>query len=224
MGRIKGHPMKRETRQIAGPGVRVEARAEGEPAIITGYGAVFYDPNKPGTEYDLRSSFWGGFIERIMPGAFDRAIREDDVRALFNHDANHVLGRTPGTLRLVADDIGLRYDITAPGTQTGRDLLTSIDRGDVTGSSFSFSIDEENWREVRDQSTGITTVYREIRAVKLYDVGPVTFPAYEASTAGVRSESELSEARVRLEEYRAKQRAKGESVAIRARLVSLGLL
>jgi uncharacterized protein len=215
--------MNRETRQFAGHGVRVETRAEGEPPIITGYGAVFYDPTKPGTEYDLRSS-WGGFVERIMPGAFDRAIRDDDVRALFNHDANHVIGRTPNTLKLSADATGLRYDIVAPDTQTSRDLMTSIQRGDITGSSFSFSIDEENWREVRDQSTGITTVYREIRAVKLYDVGPVTFPAYEASTAGVRSESELSEARVRLEEFRAKQRAKGESVAIRARLASLGLL
>ena len=215
--------MKKETRQFAGGDVRAEARAEGSPAIITGYGAVFYDPSKPGTEYDLRSS-WGGFVERIMPGAFDRAIRDDNVRALFNHDPNYIVGRSPNTLKLSADATGLRYEILPPDTQFGRDLLTSIERGDIIGSSFSFSIDEENWREVRDQSTGVTTVYREIRAVKLYDVGPVTFPAYEASTAGVRSESDMDEARVRLEEFRARQRKASESVAIRARLVSLGLL
>lgn len=215
--------MTREQRHFAGHGVKIETRAEGEPATITGYGAVFYDPTKPGTEYDLRSS-WGGFIERIMPGAFDRAIKEDDVRALFNHDANHVLGRTPNTLKLTSDATGLRYDIVAPDTQFGRDLQTSIMRGDVTGSSFSFSIEDETWREVRDAATNQTTVIREIRAVRLYDVGPVTFPAYEASTAGVRSESELAEARVRLEEFRAKQRRESESVAIRARLVTLGLL
>jgi uncharacterized protein len=215
--------MKRETRQIAGPGVTLEQRADGQQPVIVGYGSVFYDPANPGTEYDLRSS-WGGFVERIMPGAFDRAIREDDVRALYNHDPNHVLGRSPNTLKLSVDSRGLRYEIAPPDTQTGRDVAASIQRGDITGSSFSFSVDEESWHETRDATTGQTTTIREIRAVKLYDVGPVTFPAYEASTAGVRSESDMDEARVRLEEYRAKQRAKGESVAIRARLVSLGLL
>jgi HK97 family phage prohead protease len=215
--------MKKETRQIAGPGVTLEQRADGQPPAIVGYGSVFYDPADPGTEYDLRSS-WGGFVERIMPGAFDRAIREDDVRALFNHDANHVLGRTPGTLKLSADSKGLRYEISPPDTQTGRDVTASIQRGDISGSSFSFSVEEESWHETRDATTGQTTVIREIRAVRLYDVGPVTFPAYQSATAGVRSENDLAEARVKLEEFRAKQRAKTEAVAIRARLVSLGLL
>ena len=81
--------------------VRVKRADDGDdkPPVITGYGAVFYDPNDPGTEFRI----WDDMVERIMPGAFDRAIREDDVRSFFNHDENIILGRNrsaPATLAL----------------------------------------------------------------------------------------------------------------------------
>ncbi|HEX3152918.1 MAG TPA: HK97 family phage prohead protease [Gemmataceae bacterium] len=77
---------RRYTSRLAG--VRVENRVSGRPVII-GYAAVFYDPNDKGTEYQLGTDI----VERVAPGAFDRAIREDDVRGLFNHDANKRLSR-----------------------------------------------------------------------------------------------------------------------------------
>ena len=159
--------------------VSIERRADG-PAMIVGYASVFYD-GTPETEYQL----WDGYVERIMPGAFDRAIREDDVRGLFNHDPDHLLGRTLAeTLRLSVDQRGLRYEIEPPDTQLGRDLVASIERGDLTGSSFAFTVTDEVWRVVEEVHI------REIEGVRLYDVGPVTYPAYEATTTGLRSELE----------------------------------
>jgi uncharacterized protein len=124
-------------------------------------------------------------VERIMPTTFDRALREDDVRALFNHDPNFILGRlSAGTLKLSVDPVGLRYQIQAPDTQAARNVLTSIKRGDVTGSSFSFIPHPDGGqRTYKDGNRYI----RELHSVQLFDVGPVTFPAYQGSTTGVRA-------------------------------------
>ncbi len=122
-----------------------------------------------------------------MAGAFSRALeRKDDCRGLFNHDPNHVLGRaSSGTLRLEQDGKGLRYEIDLPDTQAARDLATSIERGDVDGSSFAFDVDGQTFRSSRDDSGNITVV-REVTSVTLYDVSPVTYPAYSGSTVGMR--------------------------------------
>jgi HK97 family phage prohead protease len=159
--------------------VKVEARAdEGEPRTLRGYGAVF----------NQRTDILGLFEEQIAPGAFTAAIGRDDVRALFNHDPNHVLGRSSaGTLRLLEDETGLRYDIDPPDTQSGRDVVTLIARGDVQGSSFSFETEEESWDYPKE---GIPL--RTITRAKLYDVGPVTFPAYEQTTVSARSRVEAT--------------------------------
>ena len=113
---------------------------------LEGYGAVFYD-GTPGTEYKL----WDNTVERVMPGAFRRAIDEDDVRSLFNHDANIVLGRNqanPATLRIVEDEVGLAYVVDLPNTQLVRDLVISpIERRDVSGSSFMFRATKAPWVE-----------------------------------------------------------------------------
>ena len=106
----------------AGSNMRLEARAEGELPKIIGYASVFYD-GTAGTQYEL----WDDTFERIMPGAFDRALKEDDCRALVNHDANNLLGRTAsGTLRLSIDKTGLRYEIDTPNTTLGRDTIENI--------------------------------------------------------------------------------------------------
>ena len=110
----------------------VEARAQGEAVpMIVGYAATFNQSAEIG----------GYFTEVIAPGAFADAIAKDDVRAVFNHDENLVLGRTKsGTLRLFEDAIGLRYEIDPPDTQTARDLIESMRRGDISQSSFAFSM------------------------------------------------------------------------------------
>ncbi|MBN2024073.1 MAG: HK97 family phage prohead protease [Pirellulales bacterium] len=187
-------------RRTIGPelaAARVEARDD-QPGRIVGYGAVFYDGTEA-TEYEL----WEGTRERILPGAFDRAIREDDVRALMNHDVNLVLGRNKaGSLRLAADARGLRYEIDPADTQAGRDAAALVARGDISGSSFSFVVTDEQWR-VEDEIR-----IREIRGVRLFDVGPVTFPAYEATTAGLRAEGDPTEARESLDRWLAQRRAR----------------
>lgn len=161
-------PAGREVRSMP---VR-ELRAEDEGKIV-GYAAVFNSTT------DL-----GYFEERIKPGAFARAIKEQqDVRALWNHDANYVLGRTKsGTLRLAEDNVGLRIEIDPPDTQTARDVVESIRRGDVDQMSFAFIATKETWTDRRDMLP-----LREIEDADLFDVSPVTYPAYEATTVGLRS-------------------------------------
>lgn len=164
---------------------KVEARADGGKSI-SGYAAVFYDPADPGTEYEL----WQNVFERIDPQAFARAIAEKhDCRGLFNHDANQILGRVAaGTCRLSVDARGLKYEIDCPDTQQAKDLCASIERGDVTGSSFSFIARKRTWMDDGEREISI------IGDVDLFDVGPVTFPAYESTTSTVRS-AELEQSR-----------------------------
>lgn len=178
--------------------VAVLTREEGQPAKVGGYGAVFFREGEAGTEYQL----WEDFFERIMPGAFDDAINAD-VRSLFNHDPNIVLGRTSaGTLKLSVDAKGLLYETTLPDTQLVRDqVLSPITRKEVTGSSFMFYPTDVTYRE----KEGV--YYREINKVELLEVGPVTFPAYEGSTTGVRSvkPEDTAEARASFDAWKAGQ-------------------
>jgi HK97 family phage prohead protease len=105
----------------------LEFRSAGEGKIVAhGYGAVF---NK-------LSQNLGGLVERVAPGAFTKTIAEADIRALFNHDPNYLLGRSAaGTLRLSEDGTGLPYEIDLPDTMAGRDVATMLERRDITGSS-----------------------------------------------------------------------------------------
>jgi len=144
----------------------------------SGYGAVFSSNSE-----DL-----GGFIERIAPGAFDNALN-DDVRALFNHDPSLILGRTvSGTLSLSVDERGLKYDIDMPDTTYANDLRESLKRGDVDQSSFGFTVKNDSWDEVDGQ------LVRTILEVnQLFDVSPVTYPAYPDTAAAVRSMDKRNE-------------------------------
>lgn len=146
--------------------------------IVVGYGAVFYREGDAGTEFKLRPNV----RERISPNAFDDALERDDIRSLFNHDPNFVLGRkSAGTLRLSVDDIGLKYEVDLPDSR--QDVAEAISRGDITGSSFWFKPTEE--REARDEDGNI--VYT-IENLELREVGPVTFPAYESTVSEIRNE------------------------------------
>ncbi|KAA6031405.1 HK97 family phage prohead protease, partial [Pantoea sp. F_11] len=118
----------------------------------------------------------------------------DDVRALFNHDPNFILGRSAaGTLALSVDDKGLRYEITAPETQTIRDLVIApMQRGDISQSSFAFRIarDGDDWYQ-DDDGVLIHEIYQVSR---LFDVSPVTYPAYQQAGSSVRSMQAWQEA------------------------------
>ena len=166
--------------------IRMEA-TEKESRKIVGYAAVFNKDSE-----DL-----GGFVERIAPGAFTEAIGTSDVRALFNHDQNLILARnTSGTLELIEDETGLRYEFDAPDTTFGNDLLEMIKRGDVNQSSFGFTVKSETWEERNNY------VYRTINKVeRLYDVSPVTFPAYPDASVAVRSMKEQLEAEETVNEF-----------------------
>jgi HK97 family phage prohead protease len=202
-----------ERRYTSGVQVGIETRADGKPVIV-GYASVFYDAADPGTEFRL----WHDVVERIKPGAFDRAIRDDDVRALFNHDPNMILGRNgAGTLRLSVDSKGLRYEIDPPDTSAGRDVVEAIRRGDISGSSFGFTPDVSVFRE-----EGETTIV-ERESVRLFDVSPVTFPAYEAATVGVRSAEDRDGVRRAVEAAKSAKRRARDPILARARVIELGI-
>jgi len=178
--------MKIERRTYALDNFKVERRAEGDdPPKIIGHAALFNS---------LSEEIYG-FREQIAPGAFKNAVKEDDVRALFNHDPNIVLGRTgPGTLRLSEDSKGLAIEIDPPDTQQARDLMVSIERGDVSQMSFGFRVTSEEW-EFKD---GKEPDIRTLTEVQLFDVSPVTFPAYTDTDVSLRAMRDLhSEARKR---------------------------
>ncbi len=194
--------MERRYIDTKAAGVAIEERADGEKRIV-GLGAVFYD-GTPGTEFKL----FDDLVERILPGAFDDVLG-DDVRGLFNHDPNQVLGRrTADTLGLTVTDQGLQYSITPGDTQVGRDVLEHIKRRDVQGSSFSFTMEggEAVFREV-DQ----LTIREIVKIGRLFDVGPVTFPAYDATTTGLRSAG-MVDVKAGLEEWREDRGAARERI------------
>ena len=145
---------------------------------VTGYALVFDTPSE-----NL------GWIETIKRGAVTQeTILESDVLAKFNHDDSKVLARSKfgeGSLKLTLDDIGLKYEFDAPNTSLGDELLEYLKRGDITNSSFCFTISKEPNSEKWYKKDGI--VYRDIYKIdKLFDVSPVFIPAYEATTCDKR--------------------------------------
>ena len=145
---------------------------EDEPDKIVGHAAVF---NRIGDG--------GWFREKMAPGAFRDSIKNDDIRALINHDRNLLLGRnTAGTLELSEDEKGLLVSIIPPDTQYARDLKVSIGRGDMSGMSIGFEIQKESREEGEDGELDLFTIER----AKLWDVSPVTFPFYEQTDVSLR--------------------------------------
>ncbi|MGG0156663.1 HK97 family phage prohead protease [Bacillus velezensis] len=154
----------------------LEIRGLEEPAEkpqITGYSAVF---NSPANIGDM-------FTEVIAPGAFTKALsNQSDVRALFNHNWDYVLGRTrSGTLTLEEDDKGLKFSVTPPSTSWASDLQRSMARGDINQCSFGFNVVKEDWNYDTEPAT------RTIQEVELFEISVVAFPAYEDTEAILRS-------------------------------------
>jgi len=196
---------KKETRNFDFE-IRIESR-EDKPVII-GHGAVF----------NSLSENLGGFREQIDPKAFDDVLT-NDVRALINHNSDKILGRTKsGTLRLSTDERGLFYEIDPPDTSYARDLIESLKRGDITQSSFAFSVEKDSWNE-DGEGIPIRTINKVAR---LYDISPVTFPAYPDADAAKRSMDEFLQSK---ESEKNEQAEKQKCEELRAkRLKTLSLL
>ena len=159
--------IERRTFEVAE--LRVE---EGDKPVIAGHAAVF----------ESLSDDLGNFREKIARGAFADSIARDDVRALFNHDPSVVLGRNrAGTLSIAEDERGLAIRIEPPDTQGARDLLVSIARGDISQMSFGFRTITDEWAQVEGETI------RTLKKVRLFDVSPVTFPAYPQTDVALRS-------------------------------------
>lgn len=136
----------------------------------------------------------GGFCEIIRPGAFSRAIKEkQDVKALFNHDPNLILGRTKsGSLRLHEDTHGLAFELILPSTSLAFDLSELVSRGDLDAMSFSFSAARDSWSD--QKINGKNVIIRELLDLNLHDVSVSTFASYESAKVTVqRARSERLE-------------------------------
>ena len=176
---------EKETRSNKTAPLNIRAQ-DGESRVVEGYAALF----------ETDSEILGGdFVESIDRGAFDGVIERSDVKAWLNHNPDRgILARAikgNGTLELTIDDKGLKYRFEAPKTALGDELLEGIRRGDIAGSSFAFTVQEDKWEHV-----GESCYHRTITKIEeLYDVSPVYDPAYRDTTVALRSlEQKKSEA------------------------------
>ena len=193
---------KKEIRMLPIQELRIDDSLDGK---IVGHASVF----------DSWSETLGGifpFKEIVRKGTFTETIKLDDIRALFNHDPNFVLGRNKaGTLELEEDEIGLRVVITPPDTSWANDLIKNLRRGDISQMSIGFVVLEDTW----GTQDGIDI--REIKKVQLFDVSIVTYPAYTQTDVGVRAMESYKDYRSKLDEAqnaakRAKEKQKLQNI------------
>ncbi|MHC5215404.1 HK97 family phage prohead protease [Enterococcus sp. LJL128] len=166
--------VKLETRSFDIKNMQTRTLNDGsEVTVIEGYASVF----------NSRTNIEGWYEEEIAPGAFIESLSKNkDVRCLFNHDWNYVLGRTSAnTLKLEEDSKGLRFEVTLPNTTVANDLKESMSRGDINQCSFGFWITGQE----EDFSGEIPLI--RITNVDLWEVSIVPLPAYEDTEANLRS-------------------------------------
>jgi len=172
---LKTSNSKRTIERRYFPATDMEIRqTDGGAPIIFGHFAVFNQWSE-----DL-----GGFREMISPGAFAKTIQEADIRGLWNHNADIVLGRnTAGTLRISEDNLGASYEIDPPSWAEG--YIETIRRGDVTQNSFGFCAIQDEWNSSSDDNGTLTE--RTLIECELFDISPVTYPAYPQTDVNVRA-------------------------------------
>ena len=177
---------------------RFETREDGQEVVV-GYGSI----------WNSRSENLGGFYEYISPDAISQeTIDKSDVRALINHDPNLVLARsTAGNLSLSVDEKGLRYEFSIPETSYGKDLAINMKNGNINQSSFAFTVGADEW-STDEEGNDIRTI---TSIEKLYDVSPVTYPAYS------QAESDLVVAQRALAIYKENKEIKEEETDLVAR-------
>jgi uncharacterized protein len=164
---------KKETRIVDITNLQTRDGTGNEPVVISGYAAVF----------NSKTSIGDFFEEVIAPGAFARTISENgDIRALFNHNWDHVLGRTKnGTLKVEEDNRGLKFKVELPNTSLARDLAESLRRGDINQCSFGFFATNDTW------DYAVEPAVRTLNEVELYEISVVSIPAYEDTEVALRS-------------------------------------
>ena len=164
--------------------------------IVEGYFAL----------YESETELWEGSYEIISKGAFDSSLNKD-VRALWNHNTQYVLGRSKnGSLTLKADDKGLFGTIKLPNTQYANDLFELVQRGDIDQASFGFNIIDEELEELANGG------YRwRLKDVDLHEISVVTFPAYENTTVQARQKQvkELEQRKLQEKKEALSKRLKG---------------
>lgn len=165
-------------------GLQTREATDTEPVRISGYAAIF----------NSRTSICDWFDEEIAPGAFSRTISENnDIRALFNHNWDNVLGRTKnGTLHLEEDERGLKFEVELPNTSVARDLSESLKRGDISQCSFGFVPIEETWDYSAEPAV------RTISEVQLYEVSVVSIPAYDDTEVALVRDKGVKQAEERI--------------------------
>jgi HK97 family phage prohead protease len=175
---IKGLNDKAERRYFTRPLAFAEVETNGAKSVdenvIEGYAAVF----------NSDSEDFGSFVERIAPGAFSERLKDDTV-ALFNHSMNQVLGRNGVNLTLSEDEVGLKYRCVLPDTTFARDMRTLVKDGIINKSSFAFTVREETWTHPEDRNKPSIRTIKKVEY--LYDVSPVTTPAYKDTSVASRS-------------------------------------
>lgn len=175
-----------ENRQIEVDEIEIRAKTEdGKPEqnTVSGIGIV----------YNREVEIWPGYFEKIRSGAFARSIGEGrEIKSFFNHNPNSVLSTTRSTPALVIEDTPtvLRFESPIPPTTYGNDLKINLERKNVRGASFSFSVSDNGDIITRDEK-GV--YHREIVDADIYEVGPVTNPAYPQTKVGLRDVESLAE-------------------------------
>jgi Escherichia/Staphylococcus phage prohead protease len=167
--------MKREIR-FAGAALR--ASKSNGAMVITGRPAV----------YNSLSQDLGGFKEVLLPGCFDDSLSDQELYAAWNHDDSQIIGRvSAGTLEVDSDRIGLTMRCTLPNSPLGQNVYESIRRGDVKQMSFGMVVIEDRWDIASDNNGQQRFERRSISKANLFEVSPVTNPAYTASSVSARS-------------------------------------
>jgi uncharacterized protein len=186
--KIDGPQAESKEPEIRVHSTEIEVRAEGDGMTFSGYASVFNSP----------SENLGGFIEYVAPGAFKRSLQSrNEVKLLWNHDSGEPLASLRGgTMQLVEDERGLKVTATLPQTSRGKDVAELLRTKVIDSMSFGFNVIKDSWS--RDGQT------RTLESVRLFEVSVVSFPAYSATTAQVRSAptinpDELAEALLKLE-------------------------
>jgi HK97 family phage prohead protease len=186
--KIDGPQAQSKEPEIRTNSVDFEVRAEGDGMTFTGYASVFNSPSE-----DL-----GGFVEYVAPGAFKRSLQSrNEVKLLWNHDSGEPLASLRGgTMQLFEDERGLKVTAQLPNTTRGRDIAELLRTKVIDSMSFGFNVIKDSWS--RDGQT------RTLESVRLFEVSVVSFPAYEATVAQVRSApsinaDELADALLKLE-------------------------
>jgi len=176
---------------------RTIRQAESAGGRLSGYAAVFNSASRP------LPSARGDFVETIAPGAFNRSLRESPVWAYYGHDDSWPLARTPDSLKLREDDIGLAFEMELPDTTYGRDVRELLSAGVLDGSmSFGFRTKADTW----ERHHGV--LHRTLNDVDLVEISIVQVPAYAAPHAALRQAPDLATSRRRLA---IRLRAAGES-------------